>query len=167
MVAIALPVVSTIFVETWIAIIIASAGVAKLVYAFQTRRSGAFVWKVLLGILNIATGIMPFVYPSTGILTLTLLLGSFLLTEGVFELILAFRLPPQPNWISALINGIIPLILGSMIWFQYPFDAPWVISTLVDISILFSGISRVMLSLSNPTHNPNQPPTCCLALSWF
>lgn len=156
LIAVALPIVSTIFAETWIAVIIATAGVTKLVYAFQTRDRGGFVWKVLLSILYIATGVMLFVYPRTGILTLTLLLGSFLLTEGVFELILAFRLRPQLNWTSALINGIITLVLGAMIWFQWPFDAPWVLGTLVGVSILFSGISRVMLSLHDSEPGANQ-----------
>lgn len=153
-IAIAQPAVSTIFAETWFALILSSAGVAKLVYAFQTRDRGGFVWKLLLSILYIATGVMLFVNPLTGVLTLTLLLGSFLLTEGVFELILAFRLRPQQNWTSVLIDGIITLVLGGMIWFQWPFDAPWLIGTLVGASVLFTGISRVMLSL-NPRSDLN------------
>ncbi len=147
-VAIALPNFSTIVAETWIALILVSAGAAKLVYAFQTRDEGGFVWKLLLSILYIATGVMLFVYPLTGVLTLTLLLGSFLLTEGVFELILAFRLRPQQNWTWALGNGVITLLLGAMIAFQWPFNAPWLIGTLVGTSVLFTGISRVMLSLN-------------------
>ena len=153
-IAIAQPAVSTIFAETWFALILSSAGAAKLVYAFQTREQGGFVWKLLLSILYIATGVMLFVNPLTGVLTLTLLLGSFLLTEGVFELILAFRLRPQQNWTSVLIDGIITLVLGGMIWFQWPFDAPWLIGTLVGASVLFTGISRVMLSL-NPRSDLN------------
>jgi uncharacterized membrane protein HdeD (DUF308 family) len=152
--AIALPAVSTIVVETWIALILGTAGVAKLVHAFQTREEGGFVWKLLLGILYIATGVMLFFYPLTGILTLTLLLGSFLLTEGVFELILAFRLRPQPNWTWELVNGIVTLALGAMIWFQWPFDAPWLIGTLVGASVLFSGFSRLMLSFNKPGDSP-------------
>ena len=147
-VAIAVPSVSTIVAETWIAVILLSAGIAKLVYAFQTRNDAGFVWKLLLSVLYIATGVMLFVYPLTGVLTLTLLLASFLLTEGVFELILAFQLRPRQNWTWALGNGIITLLLGGMIWFQWPFDAPWLIGTLVGTSVLFTGISRVMLSLN-------------------
>jgi uncharacterized membrane protein HdeD (DUF308 family) len=147
-IAIALPSVSTIFAETWFALILISSGFAKLVYATETRDQGGFVWKLLLSGLYIATGIMLFVYPFNGILTLTLLLGSFLLTEGVFELILAFRLRPQQNWTWVLGNGIITLILGAMIWFQFPFNAPWLIGTLVGVSILFTGVSRVGLSLN-------------------
>lgn len=148
-VAIAVPSVSTIVVETWIAIILASAGTAKLFYAFQTRNQGGFAWKLFLSILYIGTGIMLFVNPLTGVLTLTLLLGSFLLTEGVFESILAFRLRPQQNWTWVLTDGIITLVLGAMIWFQWPFDAPWLIGTLVGASVIFTGISRVMLSLNS------------------
>ncbi len=147
-VAIALPSFSTLVAETWIALIVLSAGAAKLTYAFQTRNSGGFIWKLLLSGLYIATGVTLFVYPLTGVLTLTLLLGSFLLTEGVFELILAFQLRPQQNWTWVLGDGIITLVLGGMILFQWPFDAPGLIGTLVGASILFTGISRVMLSLN-------------------
>jgi uncharacterized membrane protein HdeD (DUF308 family) len=155
--AIALPIGSTIVVETWIALLLVSAGAAKLVYAFQTRADGGFIWKLLLSILYIATGVMLFIYPLPGILTLTLLLGSFLLTEGVFELVLAFRLRPQPNWTWVLVNGLVTLVLGGMIWFQYPFDAPWLIGTLVGASVIFSGISRVMLTLATRSGGTQAP----------
>jgi uncharacterized membrane protein HdeD (DUF308 family) len=150
-VAIVLPVTSTLFVETWFALILASAGAAKVVYAFQHRDSKGFIWQLLLGILYIATGVLLFVKPFTGILTLTLLLGSFLLTEGVFESILAFRIRPQQNWTWVLVDGIVTLVLGAMIWFQWPVDAPWLIGTLVGASVLFTGVSRVMLSLKPPS----------------
>ncbi|MHC5745229.1 MAG: HdeD family acid-resistance protein [Nostoc sp.] len=154
-IAIAAPNFTTIFAETWIAGILIFAGFTKLVYATQTREAGGFVWKLLLSGLYIATGIMLFVYPFTGILTLTLLLGSFLLAEGTFELILAFRLRPQNNWTWILGDGIITLILGAMIWFQWPFNAPWLLGTLVGVSIIFTGVSRVMLALNaRSTLNP-------------
>lgn len=146
--AIAAPMVSTIFAETWTALILTSAGFAKLVYATQTRHEGGFVWKLLLSAIYIATGIMLFVNPLTGILTLTLLLGSFLLTEGTFELILAFRLRPQQNWTWALGNGIVTSLLGGIIWFQYPTNAPWLIGTVLGASVISTDISRVMLSLN-------------------
>jgi uncharacterized membrane protein HdeD (DUF308 family) len=146
--AIALPIFSTLVAETWIALILISAGASKLVYAFQTRDRGGFVWKLLLAILYVATGLMLFIYPRTGVLTITLLLGSFLFMEGIFELILAFRLRPQHNWTWALANAVVTLVLGAFIWFQWPFNAPWILGTLVGASILSTGISRVMMSLN-------------------
>lgn len=150
--AIVAPVISTFVSETWIALFLISAGAAKLVYSFQTRDQGGFIWKVLLSALYVATGIMLFVYPRTGVLTITLLLGSFLLTEGVFELILAFRIRPQQNWTWVLGNGILTLVLGALIWFQWPFNAPWLLGTYVGASILLTGFSRVGLSLNGPSN---------------
>ncbi len=146
-IAIALPGLSTIFAETWIALFLITAGGAKIAYGFQNRSSQGFIWQILLGVLYIGTGVMLLVTPRTGVLSLTLLLGTFLLTEGVFELIMAFKVRPQKNWLYLLGNGIITLVLGGMIWAQWPLNAPWVIGTLVGVSILSTGISRVMLSL--------------------
>ncbi|HEY9908386.1 MAG TPA: DUF308 domain-containing protein [Thermosynechococcaceae cyanobacterium] len=155
--AIALPFISTIVAETWIAFILISAGAAKITYAFQTRDQGGFVWKLLLGVLYVATGVLLLVAPRTGVLTLTLLLGSFLLTEGVFELILAFRLRPQPNWSSALVNGIITLVLGGFVWFQWPQNAPWLLGTAVGASILSTGVSRTLMSLKGQGTKLEEP----------
>ena len=158
-VAIAVPALSTVVIETWIAVILVSAGASKLVYSLQTRSQGGFIWKVLLSILYFATGVMLFFYPLTGVLTLTLLLGSFLLTEGVFELMLAFRLRPQQNWEWVLGNGIITLLLGAAIWFQWPFDARWLIGTVIGASVLFTEISRIMLSLNSTSSFSNSDQT--------
>ncbi len=155
-----LPVFSTLVSETWIALIVLSAGFTKLVYAVQTREQGGFLWKILLSSLYIGTGIMLLVAPLSGVLTLTLLLGSFLLTEGAFELVLAFRLREQKNnWGWLLGNAIITAGLGALIWFQYPSNAPWLIGTLVGASIFASGLSRVMFSLNPQMQAGEGSPT--------
>jgi uncharacterized membrane protein HdeD (DUF308 family) len=157
--AILLPFFATVVVETWIGLILASAGIGGLVYAIQTRETEeGFVWKLLLSLLYIGTGILLFVYPLTGILTLTLLLGSFLLTEGTFEAILAFRLKPQANWGWVLADGILTFGLGAFIWFMWPVDASWSLGTLVGASVLSSGVSRLLVSLNKPQAN-NMSPT--------
>jgi uncharacterized membrane protein HdeD (DUF308 family) len=156
--AIVAPVFSTIVTETWLALIIISAGFTKLVYAVQTREQGGFIWKIVLSALYIATGIMLFVAPLTGVLTLTLLLGGFLVSEGAFELLLAFKLREQKNWVWLLGNAIVTLGLGAYILLQYPFDARWLLGTVVGASVIATGVSRVMLSL-NPTYTatPSDP----------
>ncbi len=143
--AIAFPFAATIVAETWVAVILTIAGVTKLVYAWQTRGEG-FVWKLLLSLLYIGTGLVLWLYPLQGALTLTLVLATFLLSEGILEIILGFRLRPQPNWGWVMGNGIITLILGGMIGLEWPSDTPWVLGTLLGISILSTGVSRVMLA---------------------
>ncbi|HIK16773.1 MAG TPA: HdeD family acid-resistance protein [Leptolyngbyaceae cyanobacterium M33_DOE_097] len=155
-IALAAPFFTTIVSTTWIAFILGSAGFAKLFYAFRTREEGGFIWKLLLSLLYLSVALSLLVNPVTGAITITLLIGSFFLTEGTFESILAFRLRPQKNWGWVLLNGIVTILLGAMIWFQWPGNAPWLLGTFVGVSILFTGISRIMLSF-NPNLSNHSP----------
>jgi uncharacterized membrane protein HdeD (DUF308 family) len=146
--AIAFPMFSTLAAEIWIAWIILFAGGSKLAYAFQSRSEGGFIWKLLLSILYIATGILLLIYPLQGVLTLTLALGIFLVVEGVFETALAFQMRPNPNWLWLLGNGITTLILGALIGLEWPLNGSFAIGLLLGISIIFSGTSRIMLTLA-------------------
>ncbi len=154
--AILLPSFSTLVVETWLAFILISVGAGNTFYAIKTRPEG-FGWQIFLGILYIGTGILLLVSPLGGALTLTLLLGSFFLTEGVFESIMAFKLRPQKNWGWVLANGIITIGLGLLVWLGWPQDAFWTIGTLVGISVLSTGVSRLMLS--RHANTTPMPPT--------
>jgi uncharacterized membrane protein HdeD (DUF308 family) len=41
---------------------------------------------------------------------------------------------------------MITLLLGILIWARWPFSSVWAIGTLIGVSLIFSGISRLMLS---------------------
>jgi uncharacterized membrane protein HdeD (DUF308 family) len=80
--------------------------------------------------------------------TLTIALAIYLFVEGVLEIILSFEVRPMPGSGWLLVDGIITLILAVMIWRTWPSSTEWVIGTLVGISMLFSGVARLMLSLA-------------------
>ena len=46
------------------------------------------------------------------------------------------------------LDGIVTLVLAIMIWRTWPASTEWVIGTLVGISMIFSGTTRLMLSLA-------------------
>jgi len=45
-----------------------------------------------------------------------------------------------------LIDGIVTLLLGLMIYSQWPSSSVWAIGMLVGVSMIISGVTRVMLS---------------------
>jgi uncharacterized membrane protein HdeD (DUF308 family) len=146
--AIAVPQAAGIAVNLLVAWLLVFSGVAHLVFAWHTRTSGGVVWELLMGILYVFVGGYLLVRPVAGLASLTLALAIYLFAEGVLELILSFRLRPMPGSGWLLFDGIITLILGVMILRTWPSSTEWVIGTLVGISMLFSGISRLMLSLT-------------------
>ena len=145
--AIAVPQAAGIAVNLLVAWLLVFSGGAHLVFAWHTRSAGGLVWELLLGILYILVGAYMLINPVLGLASLTLALAIYLLAEGVLEFILSLRLRPLPGWGWLLLDGIVTLILAIMIWRTWPSSTEWVIGTLVGISMLFSGISRLMLSL--------------------
>jgi uncharacterized membrane protein HdeD (DUF308 family) len=146
--AIVIPPVAGIAVVLVVAWLLIFSGAVHLVFAWHTRTAGGFVWELLLGILYVLVGAYTLVHPVAGLASLTLVLAIYLFAEGVLELVLSFRLRPMPgsNWL--LFDGIVTLILSILIWRTWPSSTEWVIGTLVGISMLFSGASRLVLSMA-------------------
>ncbi len=146
--AIAVPQAAGIAVNLLVAWLLVFSGAAHLVFAWHTRTTGGVLWELLLGILYIFVGAFLLFRPVAGLASLTLALAIYLFAEGVLELILAFRLRPMPGSGWLLFDGVITLVLGVMIWRTWPSSTEWFIGTLVGLSMLFSGITRLMLSLA-------------------
>lgn len=147
--AISLPLATSLAFAFWIGWLLVGNSIVTLIYAVQTRQEGGFILKLLLFALYLGAGLLLIINPLEGVLTLTLLLGGFLIAEGVSELLLAFQLRSlSSNWRWVLLNAIVTLLIGIVILAEWPLNSPWVVGTLVGVSFITSGFSRVMLSLA-------------------
>jgi len=84
--------------------------------------------------------------PVAGLVTLTLVLAIFLLIEAALETALYFQLRRAINAGWILFDAIVTLILAILIWSQWPSSALWFIGTIIGISLIFSGVSRVSVA---------------------
>jgi uncharacterized membrane protein HdeD (DUF308 family) len=146
--AIGLPLAAGLAVNLVVAWLLVFSGVAHLVFAWHLREIGGVLWQVLLGILYIGIGVYLLAHPVAGLLTLTLALAIYLFVEGLLELILSMQIRPRHGWGWLLVDGIVTLILAVLIWRTLPGSTEWVIGTLVGISMIFSGTTRLMFSLA-------------------
>ena len=145
--AITLPQAAGIAVNIFVGWMLVFSAVMHFVYAWQSRHGRGIV-ELLLGLLYLGIGGYLLVNPIQGLVTLTLALAFYLWMEGVLEFILSFwlRTLPGAGWI--LFDGIITVILAFLIWRTWPWSTEWAIGTLVGVSMLFSGVSRLMFSLA-------------------
>ncbi len=123
-------------------------GVAQIIYGIRTHCGGRTVLEVILGLIYIVAGIYLLVHPVGGLLVLTIFLASFLIVYGIFALGLAFQMRPLPGWGWVLFDAIITILLGVLIWAHWPLNSEWVVGTLFGISILVSGVTRLMVSMA-------------------
>lgn len=145
--AITIPLASGIGVAIVIGWLLLISGVWHLLFGFRSGSGlGGFLWELLLAIVYGAAGLMLLFNPVAGLAWLTLVLATFLLIEAVLEIILFFNIRGRTNAAWVLVDAIITLLLGILIWVHWPSSSVWAIGTLIGVSLIFSGISRLMLS---------------------
>lgn len=146
--AIVVPPVAGVAVVLIVAWLLIFSGVTHLVFAWHTRTAGGFLWEQLLGLIYILLGGYLLLHPVAGLASLTLVLATYLLLEAVLEFTLSFYLRHLHGATWLLLDGIITFVLAVMIWRSWPSSSEWVIGTLVGISMVFGGTSRLAISLA-------------------
>jgi uncharacterized membrane protein HdeD (DUF308 family) len=123
-------------------------GVAHLVAAFTGGGAGRVIWQVLIGIAYALGGVYFLTHPLLALGTLTLLLAAIILAEGIFEVIAYFRMRGEGGSRWLLVNALITLLLGGLIWFHWPSSSVWAIGILVGVNLLMTGMSRLMFGFA-------------------
>ncbi len=146
--AIALPMVAGIALTVVVGWMLILSGMLHLAFAWRGGRPAAVVWEILLGVAYAAIGFYVLAHPVAGLASITVALAFYLFVEGILELVLSFQLRPAPGAGWLLVDGVVTLVLAIMIFGTWPSSAAWVVGTLVGVSMFFSGITRLMLSMA-------------------
>jgi len=146
--AVGAPLVTGVAIAWLVGFLMLCGGIARIMFAFRARQWGLGLLALLLGALGIAAGLLTLAHPMLGLTFLTRLLAAYLCAEGVTEMVLAFRMRPLPGWGWTLASGLAALVLGAMIWWEWPVSGAWAIGLIVGINLLFTGSSVMGLGLA-------------------
>jgi uncharacterized membrane protein HdeD (DUF308 family) len=124
-----------------------SSGVAEIIGAFWCRGWNGFLLHMLSGVLSGVVGGLFLPAPVDNSLAMTLLLACMLIVDGIFKMIAALRYRFE-TWGWVLASGIIDLMLGVIIWQEWPGSALWVIDLFVGISLLCRAFYWIGLGLT-------------------
>lgn len=116
--------------------------------AFKGGGAKHVILQALVGMVYLVGGGYFLTHTIMGVSTLTLLLSGIILAEGAMEIVAYFRLKNVGGSGWLVVNGIVTLVLGGLIWFHWPSSSVWAIGTLVGVNLLMTGISRLMLGLA-------------------
>ncbi len=157
-VALTYPFVSSVGLVLVLGAILIIGGVATVIESFWAGRWGAFLLQLLVGILYIMAGLAIRDSPleSTGFLTL--FIAAFFILVGTFRIVVSL-VERFPQWGWALLNGVVTLIAGIIIYDSFPASAMWVIGLLIGLEMIFNGWTWIMLALSIRKLNPPAPQT--------
>ncbi|MBX3570099.1 MAG: HdeD family acid-resistance protein [Rhizobiaceae bacterium] len=122
-------------------------GVVQIIHAFGVRGWPGFLWALLLGLLTAVVGISILANPFAGAITLTTVVAVLFIVIGVIKLMYAFSLRPLSGWVLVALSGIISILLGVMIFSDFPWAASAVLGILLAIELLSNGAFLLVVAL--------------------
>ena len=146
--AIALPIFDPLTIATLLIWIFIISGIAKIVHGIMSQEEGGFWGKLLDGMLDLLLDILILAFIATGIFSLRLIVGIGIFISGVLAVIRAFQICPAPRWGWFLFSGIIRIILGIIIWSEWPSNPEWLIGKVFGLFFLISGLSLIVLGIT-------------------
>jgi len=148
MFAIAEPFVAGLGVTLLVGWMLVFGAVAHFISAFKGGGAQRVILQALVGLIYLIGGGYFLTHTIMGVSTLTLLLATVILVEGILEFVAYFRMRGTGGSGWLLVNGVVTVLLGGLIWFHWPSSTVWAIGTIVGVNLLMTGISRLMLGLA-------------------
>ena len=142
------PLVAGLSITILVGVSLVFGGVGQCFLALKAGAFGRALLTFLVGALMVAAGSFMMTQPVAGLASITLLLVAYLVAAGLGELIMSLQLRPADGWGWMLFNGIITLLLGMMLWRQFPLSGAWAIGVLFGIKMVFSGWALVFIGRS-------------------
>ena len=147
-IAIAVPEFFSFVITQLIGALCLVTGFISLFQAIFGKNRTHRVFSSLSAIIRIAAGSVLLFFPVAGVAALTLIVAIVFVTEGIVCIVTSLRLRQNPAWVWLLLNGVVAIVLGAMIYERWPLDAAWILGLLYGIQSLFSGSAMLVMGLS-------------------
>ena len=116
--------------------IVTIAGVLRLVWTFKSGERGNSLFRFAMGLLTLICGIALLANPVIGSAMMTIVITIYFLLDGLSEF--ATGISTGSFWM--LLGGGVSILLGLMIWAQYPLSGAWAMGILIGIKLFSIGL---------------------------
>jgi uncharacterized membrane protein HdeD (DUF308 family) len=144
--AIGSPLAAGLSVTIFVGAMLIVGGISQCFLAFQAGAFGRGLLIFIIGALTTVAGGYLLNQPLAGLASITIFLAAYFVVTGIVELVSAFQIRPAEGWGLMLFNGIVTLLLGVMIWRQFPLSGAWAVGILFGIKLILSGWSLIFIS---------------------
>jgi uncharacterized membrane protein HdeD (DUF308 family) len=134
------PVIAGLSIALFLGVLVVVAGVVRLAWAFNAGSVGEGILKFLLAGLTLVCGMALVVNPLFASGVLTILLSLYFVIDGISEI--AVGMGSRRGWF--IFAGIVSVVLGVLLWAQFPLSGAWALGILLGIKLLFIGLIMLM-----------------------
>src|SRR5262245_60404312 len=120
-VAITVPAISSIAPNEALGLVLMFVGIVQIAQSGKMRRETLFAWHLTLGFLAAIGGVLVYLDPFPGIVTITILMAIVFAVHGVTQVIFAIRVRRFEGWGWFLGSGCIALIAAGLLLLKLPY----------------------------------------------
>lgn len=142
------PFMASLVVTVIVAVGLVVVGVVQIFQAWSVQSWTGFIWQLVIGIVLLIGGLAVYFNPVASTFLLTLFVAAMFIAKGIFQIILGFRIKPNDAWGWIVAAGVIAIIVGVLIWMDYPLSGVYALGILAGISLIFTGWSYVAIALA-------------------
>ena len=139
-------VVTTLAAAWVLGILLVVRGVLYVVAAFRAGGCWGIGFMLVMAVLFVAGGWILLTRPLSGALTITALLALFFVFSGLMRIFSAV-VQRAPNWGWAVFGGSISLLLGALLWSQWPLSGLYAIGLFIGIDLVLDGVTWLVTAL--------------------
>lgn len=126
-------------------------GVGQCFLAFKAGAFGRALMMLVVGALMLAVGGFLMSQPVAGLAKITFILVAYFVVAGASELFVGLQLRPASGWGWVVIDGIVTLLLGLVLWMKWPISGALAVGILFGIKMVFAGWALVFIGKSVKT----------------
>jgi uncharacterized membrane protein HdeD (DUF308 family) len=143
MLAMMMPGLTGVSVVYLLGVIVLVAGIVRMIWALQAGSLGRGLLMFAIGLLTLLAGLALLAHPLFASGVLTIMLAFYFFLDGFGEISAGIKVRPADGWGWLLFGGIVSLLLGLMIWRQFPLSGLWAVGILLGIKLFFIGLIMV------------------------
>jgi len=148
-VGIGMNVTMTIVSIVYIAFFIILGGILHLINSFIVDGWKNKLFGALIAVTYLIAGSLMFRYPAASAAWFTLFIAAFFLFVGAFRIFIGFQLRKEnKGWAWTVVSGMAAILLGILIYAQWPVSGLWVIGLFVSIELIMQGISTITVAMA-------------------
>jgi uncharacterized membrane protein HdeD (DUF308 family) len=127
-------------------VFILALGILECIDAFFTKHQRDFTQNLQVGVFDVVVGALTIVSISGTVTRLSMMIATFLLVRGMVRIGFVYSLK-LPHKYSTALGGIVSIILGILLFQQWPTDEGWFVSLCLNIEISFRGWAGISFAL--------------------
>lgn len=127
-------------VSVIVGVVLIIGGIIRTAFAWIAPGWGSVFLRAAVGILTVIAGGYMIGQPDAGSQALAIVLVFYLFADGITSLIFAIRLPPASGGAWVMLGAVASLIIGVLMWRQWPASGDLAIGILIGIKLILDGI---------------------------